>query len=137
MRNSLSVLYVEDDVNSQSIMSFLLTEALGLKHVTIFENSDNFMSRVHALTPRPEVILLDIHLKPYNGFEMLQMLRADPAFNDTPIVALTASVMNEEVQQLKTAGFNGVIAKPIDIDTFPMLLERVLNGEAIWGLVHA
>jgi len=137
VKNSLSVLYVEDDVNSQSIMSFLLTEALGLKHVTIFENSDNFMSRVHALTPRPEVILLDIHLKPYNGFEMLQMLRADPAFNDTPIVALTASVMNEEVQQLKTAGFNGVIAKPIDIDTFPMLLERVLNGEAIWGLVHA
>ncbi|MBX3086631.1 MAG: response regulator [Anaerolineae bacterium] len=137
MKTSLSVLYVEDDQNSQSIMSFLLTEALGLTHVNIFENSENFMNRVHALTPRPEVILLDIHLKPYNGFEMLQMLRADSTFNGTPIVALTASVMNEEVQQLKTAGFNGVIAKPIDIDTFPMLLERVLNGEAIWGLVHA
>jgi CheY-like chemotaxis protein len=117
-------------------MSFLLSEALGLKHVTVFEDSVDFMNRVLALNPRPEVFLLDIHLKPYNGFEMLQMLRADAAFSNTPIIALTASVMNEEIQQLKTAGFSGVIAKPIDIDTFPVLLERILKGEAIWGLVH-
>lgn len=137
MNTTLSVLYVEDDPNSQSIMSFLLTEVLGLANVNIFEDSHDFMNRVHALSPRPEVILLDIHLKPYSGFDMLQMLRADADFNTTPIVALTASVMNEEIQQLKSAGFNGVIAKPIDIDTFPLLLDRILNGEAIWGLVHA
>ncbi len=73
-------------------------------------------------------------MEPYNGFEMLAMLRQSQRFSDTPIVALTASVMNEEVQQLQTSGFDGCLAKPIDMDTFPDTLYRILNGEHIWRI---
>jgi len=44
-------------------------------------------------------------------------------------------VMNEEVIKLRTSGFNGVIAKPIDQDLFPQMMQRVLNGEEIWRVV--
>jgi CheY-like chemotaxis protein len=128
------VLYVEDDPKSRKVMSLLLKGRMGLKDVTILEDSTDFLAQVAALNPQPEVIFLDIHVKPYDGFEMLQMLRSCSEFMQTPIVALTASVMNEEVQRLQTSGFNGCLAKPIDLNTFPDTFDRILNGEAVWRI---
>ena len=88
-----------------------------------------------ALERKLDVIFLDIHVQPYNGFEMLEQLRRSPRYDDTPIVALTASVMNEEVQQLKVAGFNGCLSKPVDTDTFPDTLQRIVDGEEIWRII--
>ena len=129
-----TVLYVEDDLQSRMVLEILLMEEMGLPHVTILENSVDFLSKVEALDPAADVVLLDIHVKPYNGFEMLAMLRNHPVYKDKPVVALTASVMSEEVALLEQSGFNGVIAKPIQQEVFPELLERVINGERLWTL---
>ena len=123
------VLYVEDDLSSREVMVLILREMMSCDAYHLFEDSENFIERVTALAPQPNIILLDIHVPPYNGFEMLAMLRKDARYQRTPIVALTASVMNEEVQRLKEAGFNAVFSKPIDIDSFPEKLQRLLKGE--------
>jgi two-component system cell cycle response regulator DivK len=60
------------------------------------------------------------------------MLRNDPDFVHVTIIALTASVMNEEVAALENAGFDGTIAKPIDPDAFPELLDQILGGKKVW-----
>jgi CheY-like chemotaxis protein len=127
-----SILYVEDDARSRKILHLLLNP---IAQLTSFEDSTDFLERLAALQPAPDLILLDIHVKPYNGFEMLAMVRQLEQFTSTPVVALTASVMNEEVDQLRTAGFNSVIAKPIDVDTFPELLARIHAGETIWRII--
>lgn len=134
MSDNPAILYVEDDPGSRDIMKVLLREIMGLSHVTIFEDSTNFVNRIQQLESEPDVVLLDIHVAPSNGFEMLELLRQQIK-PETPIIALTASVMNEEVHTLKTAGFNGVIAKPIDIDIFPDQLARILRGEALWNIL--
>lgn len=131
------ILYVEDDFRNRRIMELLFKGEMELSHVYLFEDSRDFVSRAAALDPQPTIVLLDIHVLPHNGFEMLTMLRDLPQYKDVPIVALTASVMNEEVERLRTAGFDSIIAKPIDIDTFPCLLERVLAGEHIWNVLEA
>jgi CheY-like chemotaxis protein len=128
------VLYVEDDELSCEIMRLLLEDEMGLAHVTIFPDSMDFMGRLQALAPQPDIILLDIHMKPFTGFEMLKMLRQTSAYQTVLVVALTASVMNEEIQQLQTAGFNSVIAKPIDQDTFPAILSQIMQGAQIWHI---
>lgn len=130
-----TVLYVEDDPQSRRLMRMLLTGRLKLPHVTIFEDSQNFLERVEALDPKPEIIFLDIHLKPLSGFEMLTVLRQLAWAKDIPIIALTASVMNEEIQQLRSSGFSGCLAKPIDLATFPDTLQRMLQGEFIWRII--
>jgi CheY-like chemotaxis protein len=130
-----TLLYVEDDSESREIMRLLVEEVMQLSNLTIFEDSEDFLARVEALSPRPDVVLLDIHVPPFNGFEMLKLLRDQETFRLTPVVALTASVMNEEVQQLKTAGFDGVLAKPLDMDAFPTALKRILNGETVWHVI--
>ncbi|MBZ0318545.1 MAG: response regulator [Anaerolineae bacterium] len=131
------ILYVEDDLRNRRVMELLLKGTMDLPHVYLFEDSRDFVSRATALDPKPTIVLLDIHVPPHNGFEMLTMLRDLPQYKGIPIVALTASVMNEEVEKLRTAGFDSIIAKPIDIDTFPSLLDRVLTGERIWNVLEA
>lgn len=134
MNANPTVLYIEDDAQSRKLMKRLLGGRLKLSNVTIFEDSENFLERVQALTPKPDVFFLDIHLRPYTGFEMLKMLRTLEWTQDTPIIALTASVMNEEVSLLRTAGFDGCLAKPIDMPTFPETFERIMRGEMLWRI---
>lgn len=135
MTDKPAVLYVEDDLSSRQVMQILLGGRMALPHVTMFEDSENFVARVQALDPKPDVIFLDIHVEPYSGFEMLAMLRELEDFRQTPVVALTASVMNEEVEQLKMAGFHSCLAKPIDLTTFPIALQDILNGNPVWVII--
>lgn len=137
MSQQPAVLYVEDDAMSRTVMEIVLLHQMGLTDVAIFENSANFAARVAALTFQPDIVFLDIHMEPINGFEMLRILRAMPQFATRPVVALTASVMNEEVVKLREAGFNGVIPKPIDIDTFPDLVPGLVAGQEIWRVIRA
>jgi len=128
------VLYVEDDPQSRRLMLMLLTGRMHLTGVQVFEDSRDFQAKIEGLAAKPDIIFLDIHVSPLNGFEMLQVLRQMDWLRDTPIIALTASVMNEEVHQLRGAGFNGCLSKPLDISTFPNTFQRILEGEAVWRI---
>ena len=129
-----TILYVEDEPRSRRVMQLITTE-MDVSALTMFEDSSDFLERVNRLDPQPDLVFLDIHVRPHSGFEMLGMLRQIDAYAKTPVVAMTASVMNEEIQELRTAGFNGCLAKPIDMDTFPDAVVRILNGESIWHIV--
>jgi CheY-like chemotaxis protein len=128
------ILYVEDEPRSRRVMQ-MITDDMELPNVTIFEDSTDFLTRAAALEPKPDVIFLDIHMKPYTGFEMLAMLQKSSTFDGVPVVAMTASVMNEEIQQLRSTGFDGCVAKPIDFDSFPEVLNRIMRGEKVWRIV--
>jgi CheY-like chemotaxis protein len=128
-----ALLYVEDDPRSRKVMR-MITNDMGLSNVIIFEDSTDFATRVNELGFKPDVVFLDVHVKPYTGFEMLEMLRQSSQFDGIPIVAMTASVMNEEVHQLRTAGFDGCLAKPLDMDTFPEILNLIISGERVWRI---
>jgi two-component system, cell cycle response regulator DivK len=134
MSVSRHFLYVEDDPTSRIVMEMLLRYSFEDAHLTILEDSRDFPQRLEALTAGLDVIFLDIHMTPYTGFEMLRMIRDSERYKGTTVIALTASVMSEEVDRLKTEGFNGVIAKPLDREAFPKLMERILNGQAVWHI---
>ncbi len=129
-----SYLYVEDDPFSCQVMQMIMENAMQVKHLHIFQDSSNFVERVKALEKQPDIILLDVHIKPLDGFEMLRLLRADPDLSQVRIIALTASVMSEEVDQLKQGGFDGAIAKPVSVTTFPGLMQRIIAGETVWHI---
>jgi CheY-like chemotaxis protein len=127
-------LYVENDELSREVMKTLLVRGLGYNHLTMFESSADFAERLAHLGQVPDVIFLDIHMEPIDGFSMLKLIRHHIDFNAIPVVALTASVMNEEIRHLRDAGFDGVIAKPINYDTFPGALRRLLSGQQVWNI---
>lgn len=126
------LVYVEDDPSSIKIMKLIVEKVMKIPSLTIFQGSENFPEKLNDLEEIPDIFLLDIHIKPYDGFEMLAILRADRCFRRSKIIAVTASVMGEEVDQLKRSGFDGAISKPLNISTFPDLIARVMKGENVW-----
>jgi len=66
----------------------------------------------------PDLILMDIQLPGMNGIDALKALRADPATAAIPVIAITASVMQQDQQEIVRAGFNGFIEKPINLRIF-------------------
>ena len=132
MRAQTNLLYVEDDPGSRKVMRMLIRRVPVPVNLTILEDSTDFLLRIECAVPEPDVFLLDIHVSPNDGFQMLEILRCHAQFSNKMVVALTASVMNEEVNRLKEAGFDGVLAKPLNFYQFPTRLERILHGERMW-----
>lgn len=124
--------YIEDDPLSREVMEMLLVNVVGVKNLTIFQDSADMLARLRGLDYRPDFILLDIHVTPDDGYQVLRLLRADPDFQPVSVIAVTASVMTDEVKQLKTSGFDGALAKPLDMAVFPDLIARLEAGEAVW-----
>ena len=116
-------LYVENDELSREVMHALLRRGLGYQKISIFESSVDFENQLKNLAFKPDIIFLDIHMEPIDGFEMLSLIRQNSEYCATPVVAVTASVMNEEVKNLREAGFDGVMAKPLNYEAFPDILE--------------
>lgn len=128
----LNILYVEDDPDSRSVVRMVQRMVPDKLNLTIFDDSRDFEQCLVQLDPQPDLILLDIHVKPLTGFEMLQVIRSRSEYDAIPVAALTASVMNEEIQMLQNAGFHSAMSKPLNMDEFPRLIERIMDGEHIW-----
>jgi CheY-like chemotaxis protein len=125
-------LYVDDDMPSRRVVELILRRAMGVESLFVFDSSQDFMERLRALPRRPDLILLDIHMYPHDGFELLGEIRKDPDHCHARVVAVTASVMNEEVSRLRTSGFDGAVGKPLNMSEFPTLIKRILEGETVW-----
>jgi len=126
------LVYVEDDENSIFVMKMVVERVMKLPTLYVLQSRADFVEQVKGLGVVPDVFLLDIQMKPYDGVELLSMLRKDPQFKCSKVIALTASVTNEEVSLLKSGGFDGAIAKPLNIEVFPDLIARIINGEQVW-----
>jgi len=126
------LVYVEDDEASILVMKMVVERVMGLPTLYVLQSRADFVQQVKGLGVVPDVFLLDIQMKPYDGVELLSMLRGDPQFKCSKVVALTASVTNEEVSLLKNGGFDGAIAKPLNIEVFPDLITKIINGEHVW-----
>lgn len=76
----------------------------------------------------PNLILMDIQLPGMNGIEALKALRAEPVTAGIPVVAVTASVMQQDRQQVLRAGFDGFIEKPINLRGLLDTVQQALQG---------
>jgi CheY-like chemotaxis protein len=126
------LVYVEDDENSIFVMKMVVERVMKLPALYVLQSRADFVKQVKGLGVVPDIFLLDIQMKPFDGVELLSMLRKDPQFKCSKVIALTASVTNEEVSLLKSGGFDGAIAKPLNIEVFPDLIARIINGEQVW-----
>jgi CheY-like chemotaxis protein len=130
----INLLYVEDDHRSREVLRMVERMYPQEFYVTMFEDSHDFEAQLFNLDPKPDLVLLDIHVKPHTGFEMLDIIRSYPSYDGIPIVALTASVMSEEIATLKASGFTGILSKPVNLDEFPSLVRRIISGERVWHI---
>jgi len=83
-----------------------------------------------AAENNPDLILMDIHLPGINGIEALKVLRADTATAKIPVIAVTASVMQQDRKLITEAGFDGYVGKPINLKEFLDAVRDILARKA-------
>ena len=129
---TLSYLIVDDEPRSQRVLKTLLEKGVGGSNISIISDNTRFLSDLSELSMIPDVIFLDLMMEPYNGYDLLRMLRHEERYQKTVIIAVTARAMTHDIEQMKKEGFNGLISKPIVRKVFPELLQRIINGEPVW-----
>lgn len=117
------ILIVEDNPDNLKLFRALL--ALKGHEVTALPSGDNLLGTI--LHSQPELVLMDIQLPGKDGYALLEEVRSGPlSSRNVRIVALTAHAREEDEQRALRSGFDGYISKPIDIATFPDLVDRAL-----------
>jgi two-component system cell cycle response regulator DivK len=66
----------------------------------------------------PDLVLMDIQLPGMNGIQALGVLRADAKTAGIPVIAVTASVMQQDRKLITDAGFDAYVGKPINLKEF-------------------
>jgi CheY-like chemotaxis protein len=78
-----------------------------------------------ATSPCPGIILLDLNLPGTDGREVLAEIKADPQLKQIPVVVLTTSSDDRDVDACYRAGASSYIQKPVDLDGFMRAIERL------------
>ena len=118
------ILVVEDSPDSMKLFRTLL--ALSGHEVTGLPGGEELLDVIDRSAP--ELVLMDIQLPGKDGFALLAEIRKSPRAA-LRVLALTAHAMSGDRERAMQAGFDGYITKPIDIRTFPDMVERALAGE--------
>ncbi len=129
----LHVLIVEDNVRNYALLARLLS-VMGIKQTEWRRSGWHVLEFAQEVMPQVDLIFLDIHLPEEDGYEVLARLREDRHYRNTRVVAVTADITSPNLSRAKGAGFDGFLAKPIDVDKFPNQIRRILEGEAVWDL---
>lgn len=124
-KGEFRILVVEDNVGSAKILSRLL-KTLGNHEVHLAH--DGMAAVESARTLVPDMILLDIGLPRMNGFEVARMLRSEPRFHETMLVALTGYGADEDRRRSREAGFDMHLIKPPSIDVLQHLFAHPRLG---------
>jgi signal transduction histidine kinase/CheY-like chemotaxis protein len=117
------ILVVEDNELNQEVIRELL-EGVNIS-VTMAENGREAVEMIGD--GMFDAVLMDCHMPVMDGYEATRILREKKHFNTIPIIALTASVMDEDVERALESGMNDHVAKPIVPDTLFETLEKWLQ----------
>ncbi len=115
------ILYIEDNQVNVLLVEELVKTVSGLA-ITSEPTGRAGVARAKAL--RPDLVLIDLQLPDFDGFEVLRRLRADPDTAAIPCIALSANAMPEDIERGLAAGFADYWTKPIDFPAFLTALKK-------------
>jgi two-component system response regulator len=140
--NSVEVLLIEDNQNDAELTIRELKKhnmANKLVHVKDGEEALDFIfatgkfAGIRDIAYPPKVILLDIQMPKVNGIEVLQKIKSDPQTRTTPVVMLTSSKEDPDIQKCYDLGANSYIVKPVNFEGFA---EAIRNLGFYWLLLN-
>jgi len=123
-----AVLYIEDNPANLRLVERILTRRPSLTLMSSMQGSRGLeLARDH----RPQVIVLDLHLPDLDGAEVLDRLRSDARTRDIPVVILSADATPGQIARLRAQGATAYLTKPLDVQEFLALLDRLCEGTVL------
>nr|WP_269106887.1 PAS domain S-box protein [Massilia sp. TS11] len=119
------VLYVEDNPANLKLVEHILRLHADVDLLTATSGPEGLDK---ALQQLPDVILLDMNLPGLSGREVLRRLRAAPDLQKTPVIALSANAMPDDITNALAEGFFRYVTKPVRVETLTAALEQALHA---------
>ena len=124
------VLMVEDNADHVFLCreSFEDSRAkVDLHHVDSGDKCMAFLRREppYADAPRPDVVLLDIHMPRMDGYQVMEAISQDPALKSLTVVILTTSSELLDVNRMYALGCSSYITKPVDFSRFAAMVQNL------------
>ncbi|MDI1299497.1 PAS domain S-box protein [Methylotenera sp.] len=118
------LLYVEDNPANLMLVEDIIAR---LPDIRLFSANNAIQGVKLAREELPDVILMDINLPGFSGFDAFEMLSDDPLTSHIPVVALSANAMPRDIEKGLHAGFFRYLTKPINVKEFMETMDLALK----------
>ncbi len=120
------LLYIEDN----AVNLLLVAELVKLRpNLTLLTATDGASGVAAAQARAPDLVLVDMQLPDFDGFEVLRRLREDPRTAGLRCIALSANTMPDDMQRARELGFDDYWTKPVRFQPFLRALDRLLPSK--------
>jgi CheY-like chemotaxis protein len=131
------ILLAEDDPDDIYLISEAIDESKLPVNMMMVQDGEELLQYLYhkppyedpKISPRPDLILLDLNMPRVDGREVLEEIKSDPALRMIPIIVLTTSKAEEDLERTYTAGASGFVTKPA---SFRGLREAIAKIGAYW-----
>ena len=123
MEKMHTILYVEDEPLNQALVRSIIKQIPNTELITALTGEEGVEI---ALEQQPDLILMDLNLPGMSGYDALEIIKNEKSFTETPVFAVSANAMPDEIERGKAAGFFDYLIKPINIDNTRILLSNTL-----------
>ena len=124
------VLIVEDNPLNMKLFSAMISA----QGYDVLEANDGIAGLELAQTLRPDLIVMDLQLPGMSGLDVTLTLKADAETQYIPIIATTAFAQFGDEDKIRASGCDAYMAKPIAINEFLALIDRLIARAAIAAL---
>ncbi len=129
MDKELRIMMVEDDLLDAAAAKRLLRHNALDKRLVIAADGKQAVSILQSSSPAdlPQLILLDINLPDMSGIDLLKSIKKDDKFKDIPVVILTGSNEDQDIQKSYDLGARSYLVKPISNDALLLVLKTLFS----------
>ncbi len=124
------ILVVDDDQAVVDLITDVLTADGRFENRVV---NNGFGAGMQAKEYHPDLIILDVMLPDINGKAVCELIKSDPTISDIKIICISGMVEEEKVAELKAAGADDFLHKPLDIDELIRRICKQLDIEAEIG----
>lgn len=117
------IMTVDDSTSVRQMVAFTLKNA----DYDVIEAKDGIDALIKAKSASVQMVLTDLNMPNMDGIELIQHLRADPAYRFVPIVMLTTESQDEKKKEGRNAGATGWIIKPFKPEQLLAVVRKVLG----------
>ncbi len=122
---TLRVIYIDDNPINTMLMAAMFERLPGL---SLQCETDPRAGVALAVAAPPALLLVDIQMPGLDGYQVLRLLRANPATKAVPAIAVSANAMPHDLARGRAAGFADYLTKPLELLRLQAALQVMLPG---------
>lgn len=127
LNSEVEILLVEDNESDAELITRVLRKHHLANNIVLLKDGVEALEFLSGENTKkaPQVVLLDIKLPKLDGIEVLRRMKSDNRTKDIPVVILTSSNQDRDIQAAYELGVNSYVTKPIKFDEFAKVVSEL------------